>query len=93
MMARVRKTRCCGCCVDSCERKWRLQRLHRFEWCKWCEWFDGFARFRWHHECRVAFDGARGRERAWKARWGAEEWVMGRREPVIDKAIVPYSMS
>lgn len=44
-------------------------------------------------ECRQAFETAVGNEQQWKARWGPEKDNMSRREPVIDKAIVPYSMS
>ena len=44
-------------------------------------------------ECRAAFDAAAGQEQAWFARWGDESEAMCRREPVIDKAIVPYSMA
>ncbi|KAG9255142.1 chromatin remodelling complex Rsc7/Swp82 subunit-domain-containing protein [Emericellopsis atlantica] len=44
-------------------------------------------------ECRKAFDTALDHETEWKSRWGAESKTMSRREPVIDKAIVPYSMS
>ncbi|KAH6635056.1 chromatin remodelling complex Rsc7/Swp82 subunit-domain-containing protein [Chaetomium sp. MPI-SDFR-AT-0129] len=42
-------------------------------------------------ECRQAFDGAREKEDTWFARWGDEAEMMARREPVVDKAIVPYS--
>lgn len=42
-------------------------------------------------ECRQAFDGAREKEDTWFSRWGDEADVMARREPVVDKAIVPYS--
>lgn len=44
-------------------------------------------------ECRKAFDGALGREEVWRSKWGPETEKMSRRQPVIDKAIVPYSMS
>lgn len=44
-------------------------------------------------ECRAAFDAAVENETAWKGRWGPEREKASRREPVIDKAIVPYSMS
>ncbi|EPE09098.1 chromatin structure-remodeling complex protein rsc7 [Ophiostoma piceae UAMH 11346] len=44
-------------------------------------------------ECRAAFDEAAGQEQAWFGRWGDESEAMSRREPVIDKAIVPYSMA
>jgi chromatin structure-remodeling complex protein RSC7 len=43
-------------------------------------------------ECRQAFDDAKDKEEGWFARWGNEADVTSRREPVIDKAIVPYSM-
>ncbi|PFH58750.1 hypothetical protein XA68_13288 [Ophiocordyceps unilateralis] len=43
-------------------------------------------------ECRTAFDKALGQDREWKARWGPESEKMARRDPIIDKAIVPYSM-
>ncbi|KAK4103441.1 hypothetical protein N658DRAFT_505141 [Parathielavia hyrcaniae] len=43
-------------------------------------------------ECRRAFDGARREEDSWFARWGDEAQATSRREPVVDKAIVPYSM-
>jgi chromatin structure-remodeling complex protein RSC7 len=43
-------------------------------------------------ECRRAFDSARQKEETWFARWGDEARVTSRREPVVDKAIVPYSM-
>jgi chromatin structure-remodeling complex protein RSC7 len=43
-------------------------------------------------ECRQAFDGAKDKEDGWFARWGDEAQVTSRREPVVDKAIVPYSM-
>ncbi|KAK0383353.1 hypothetical protein NLU13_9266 [Sarocladium strictum] len=42
--------------------------------------------------CRRAFDGAVNKSREWESRWGTEEQMMARRAPVIDKAIVPYSM-
>ncbi|KAI9172075.1 Chromatin structure-remodeling complex subunit rsc7 [Paramyrothecium foliicola] len=44
-------------------------------------------------ECRQAFDVAVGREQEWESRWGPEAEKSSRRQPVIDKAIVPYSMS
>ncbi|KAH7326577.1 chromatin remodelling complex Rsc7/Swp82 subunit-domain-containing protein [Stachybotrys elegans] len=44
-------------------------------------------------ECRQAFDQALEREEEWESRWGPEKEKMARRQPVIDKAIVPYSMS
>lgn len=40
-------------------------------------------------ECRAAFDRAVDGETAWKARWGPERDTMCRRDPIIDKAIVP----
>ncbi|GAB1319179.1 chromatin structure-remodeling complex subunit RSC7 [Madurella fahalii] len=43
-------------------------------------------------ECRRAFDDARKREEDWFSRWGDEAKMTSRREPVVDKAIVPYSM-
>lgn len=39
--------------------------------------------------CRAAFDEAVAREKAWHAKWGPEKEVTCRRDPVIDKAIVP----
>ncbi|CAK7213702.1 chromatin structure-remodeling complex subunit RSC7 [Sporothrix bragantina] len=44
-------------------------------------------------ECRAAFDAARDKEQQWFDQWGAEEDAMSRREPIIDKAIVPYAMT
>ena len=44
-------------------------------------------------DCRTAFDKALERDRAFQAQWGPEKDTMARREPIIDKAIVPYSMS
>ncbi|KAK3319080.1 chromatin remodelling complex Rsc7/Swp82 subunit-domain-containing protein [Apodospora peruviana] len=44
-------------------------------------------------ECRRAFDAAAGREEKWFERWGDEAKTTCRREPVIDKAIVPYNMT
>ena len=44
-------------------------------------------------DCRKAFDEALKHEEGWQARWGPESETMSRRQPVIDKAIVPYSMS
>ncbi|KAJ9138366.1 Chromatin structure-remodeling complex protein RSC7 [Pleurostoma richardsiae] len=43
-------------------------------------------------ECRRAFDQALAQERAWHAKWGTESQAKARRAPVIDKAVVPYSM-
>jgi chromatin structure-remodeling complex protein RSC7 len=44
-------------------------------------------------DCRKAFQDALKTEVQWKSRWGTESDNMSRRQPVIDKAIVPYSMS
>ncbi|OAA49446.1 nuclear localization protein [Metarhizium rileyi] len=44
-------------------------------------------------ECRGAFDEALGADVEFQSRWGTEKEKMSRRDPVIDKAIVPYSMS
>lgn len=44
-------------------------------------------------DCRRAFDSAVSKDKEWESRWGPEGDVMSRRAPVIDKAIVPYSMS
>ncbi|KIH87118.1 chromatin structure-remodeling complex protein RSC7 [Sporothrix brasiliensis 5110] len=44
-------------------------------------------------ECRAAFDAAVDKEQAWFGQWGPEATSMSRREPVIDKAIVPYAMT
>jgi chromatin structure-remodeling complex protein RSC7 len=44
-------------------------------------------------DCRRALDAAISKEKGWQNRWGAEETTTARRAPVIDKAIVPYSMS
>lgn len=43
-------------------------------------------------QCRQAFDDALERDKEWKSKWGTESESMSRRQPVIDKAIVPYSM-
>lgn len=43
-------------------------------------------------ECRKAFDQAVGNENAWLDKWGTEKDKTSRRPPVVDKAIVPYSM-
>jgi len=40
-------------------------------------------------ECRVAFDEALEHETQWHAKWGNEKDKMARREPVVDKGIVP----
>lgn len=44
-------------------------------------------------ECRQAFDKALKPEEEWLSKWGPETISTSRREPVVDKAIVPYSMS
>lgn len=44
-------------------------------------------------ECRKAFDQAIEDDREFQSRWGTEKATMSRRDPIIDKAIVPYSMS
>ncbi|POR39782.1 Chromatin structure-remodeling complex subunit rsc7 [Tolypocladium paradoxum] len=44
-------------------------------------------------ECRAAFEKAALQDGEWKSRWGTEGEKMSRRDPVIDKAIVPYSMN
>jgi len=43
-------------------------------------------------ECREAFDKAANLEDQWHSKWGTEATNSSRREPVVDKAIVPYSM-
>ncbi|OIW31654.1 hypothetical protein CONLIGDRAFT_234194 [Coniochaeta ligniaria NRRL 30616] len=43
-------------------------------------------------ECRGAFDEAVKREGDWFERWGDEKDTKSRREPLIDKHIVPYSV-
>lgn len=43
-------------------------------------------------ECRIAFDQALKTENHWHSQWGTESASTSRREPVVDKAIVPYSM-
>ncbi|KAK4169941.1 chromatin remodelling complex Rsc7/Swp82 subunit-domain-containing protein [Cladorrhinum sp. PSN259] len=43
-------------------------------------------------ECRQAFDQARNQEETWFSKWGNEADHTSRREPIVDKAIVPYSM-
>lgn len=40
-------------------------------------------------ECRAAFDNAVAKEREWSSKWGPEEVVGCRHQPVIDKAIMP----
>ena len=42
--------------------------------------------------CKAAFDTAVGSEKSWFAKWGDEKEVMCRRDPVIDKAIVPFNI-
>ncbi|KAG8166897.1 hypothetical protein KVR01_002586 [Diaporthe batatas] len=42
-------------------------------------------------ECREAFEKAAAQEQSWHAKWGVEASAKSRRNPVIDKAIVPYS--
>lgn len=44
-------------------------------------------------ECRAAFDTAVENEAEWKSRWGTESEKTSRRQPIIDKAIVPYSVT
>ncbi|QGI75757.1 hypothetical protein CEK25_000663 [Fusarium fujikuroi] len=44
-------------------------------------------------DCRAAFDGAVAKEASYRSKWGPESETMSRRQPIIDKAIVPYSMS
>ncbi|KAK0722016.1 chromatin remodelling complex Rsc7/Swp82 subunit-domain-containing protein [Lasiosphaeria miniovina] len=44
-------------------------------------------------ECREAFDATRRKEDSWFANWGDEVTHACRREPVVDKAIVPYTMT
>jgi chromatin structure-remodeling complex protein RSC7 len=44
-------------------------------------------------DCRQAFDAAVKNEEKWFAKWGDESDSTCRQEPVIDKAIVPYSMA
>ncbi|KFA48575.1 hypothetical protein S40293_00365 [Stachybotrys chartarum IBT 40293] len=44
-------------------------------------------------DCRQAFDQALDHEQEWESRWGPESKMASRRQPVIDKAIVPYNMS
>jgi chromatin structure-remodeling complex protein RSC7 len=40
-------------------------------------------------ECRKAFDDALARETAWKGKWRNEKEASCRRNPIIDKSIVP----
>lgn len=44
-------------------------------------------------ECRKAFDAARDGEASWRSNWGPESEKASRRQPIIDKSIVPYSMT
>ncbi|KAK2603852.1 chromatin structure-remodeling complex subunit RSC7 [Conoideocrella luteorostrata] len=44
-------------------------------------------------ECRQAFDKALKADDDFASKWGSEKEKMSRRDPIIDKAIVPYSMS
>lgn len=44
-------------------------------------------------ECREAFDKAVQKEMDWRSRWGLEATHMSRKDPIIDKAIVPYNMT
>ncbi|KAK3939505.1 chromatin remodelling complex Rsc7/Swp82 subunit-domain-containing protein [Diplogelasinospora grovesii] len=44
-------------------------------------------------DCRKAFDAAVKNEDEWFSKWGDEATTTCRREPVVDKAIVPYSMT
>ncbi|KAH6898934.1 chromatin remodelling complex Rsc7/Swp82 subunit-domain-containing protein [Thelonectria olida] len=44
-------------------------------------------------ECRKAFDQAVEKETTFRSRWGLEADNTARLQPVIDKAIVPYSMT
>ncbi|KAG6096379.1 hypothetical protein E4U30_001566 [Claviceps sp. LM220 group G6] len=44
-------------------------------------------------ECRAALDKALEAKEEFRSRWGTERETMARRDPIIDKAIVPYSMS
>ncbi|KAG6191640.1 hypothetical protein E4U10_004446 [Claviceps purpurea] len=41
-------------------------------------------------ECRAALDKALEAEEEFRSRWGTERETMARRDPIIDKAIVPY---
>jgi chromatin structure-remodeling complex protein RSC7 len=43
--------------------------------------------------CKKAFDQAVQEETSWFSNWGDESSSTCRREPVVDKAIVPYSMA
>lgn len=44
-------------------------------------------------DCRIAFNQAVENEESWFGQWGDEKTTMCRREPIIDKAIVPYAMT
>jgi chromatin structure-remodeling complex protein RSC7 len=44
-------------------------------------------------DCREAFDAAVEKEITWKDKWGENAGKGCRREPIIDKGIVPYAMS
>jgi chromatin structure-remodeling complex protein RSC7 len=44
-------------------------------------------------ECRTAFDQALDNEKQWHGKWGNEVDNTCRRPPIVDKAIVPYSMA
>ena len=44
-------------------------------------------------DCRKAFDKALEADAEFRSRWGTERETMSRRDPIIDKAIVPYSMT
>lgn len=44
-------------------------------------------------ECREAFDKALQKKTDWRSRWGLEATHMSRKDPIIDKAIVPYNMT
>ncbi|PHH77355.1 hypothetical protein CDD82_3559 [Ophiocordyceps australis] len=41
-------------------------------------------------QCRKAFDHALAQDNEWKSRWGPEKDKTSRRDPIIDKALVPY---
>lgn len=43
-------------------------------------------------ECLGAFETALANEKQWRARWQPQSQATSRRQPIIDKAIVPYSM-
>jgi chromatin structure-remodeling complex protein RSC7 len=44
-------------------------------------------------ECREAFDKAVQKDMDWRSRWGLEATHMSRKDPIVDKAIVPYNMT